>query len=67
MECKQKQNLDLCNCTYEPCKRKGNCCDCISYHLHARELPECCFPARAERTWIRSFEYFAELVAQGAI
>jgi len=67
MECRQKHNLELCSCTYEPCKRKGTCCDCLSYHLRARELPACCFPVDAERTWNRSFENFAELVAQGRI
>ena len=58
-------NIDLCNCSYEPCKRKGTCCDCMRYHLRARELPACCFPVDAERTWNRSFEHFSELVAQG--
>jgi hypothetical protein len=43
MECKIDQNLKLCNCSYEPCSRKGTCCDCLSYHLRARELPACCF------------------------
>ena len=26
-------NLARCNCSYEPCSRKGKCCDCIAYHL----------------------------------
>ena len=67
MECKQRHNLELCSCTYEPCKRKGTCCECIGYHVRARELPACCFPAAAERTWNRSFEHFAELVARREI
>ena len=67
MECKQSSNLQNCNCTYEPCARKGICCDCISYHLHMRELPACCFPNDAERTFNRSFEYFAQLVASSKV
>jgi hypothetical protein len=67
MECKIDQNLKLCNCSYEPCSRKGTCCDCLSYHLRARELPACCFPGDAERTYDRSFEHFARLVANKRI
>jgi len=67
MECKQSTNLKKCNCSYEPCSRKGICCDCISYHLRMRELPACCFPDDAERTFNRSFEYFAQLVASGKV
>jgi hypothetical protein len=62
MECKKEENLKSCNCTYEPCSRKGFCCDCIRYHLKMRELPGCCFPKDAEATYDRSFEYFAGLV-----
>lgn len=64
MECKKEKNLDHCNCTYEPCSRKGICCDCLTYHLKKRQLPACCFPKDAERTYNRSFEHFAELVSQ---
>jgi hypothetical protein len=64
MECKQENNKKKCNCTYSPCSRKGICCDCLNYHLPNRELPACCFPADAERTYDRSFEYFARLVTQ---
>jgi len=67
MECKQKQNKANCNCSYEPCSRKAICCDCLRYHLSNRELPACCFPADAERTYDRSFEHFARLVAQRRI
>jgi len=63
VECNQSQNLESCNCTYDPCPRKGMCCECISYHLKARELPACCFPPKAERTYDRSFAHFAKLVA----
>ncbi|MDD2235797.1 MAG: DUF6485 family protein [Kiritimatiellae bacterium] len=67
MECKQDQNRDHCNCSYEPCSRKGVCCDCLTYHLRSRELPACCFPDHIERTYDRSFETFAELVTQRKI
>jgi hypothetical protein len=65
MDCNHERNLTECNCTYEPCPRKGICCDCIKYHLRMRELPACCFPDSAERTYDRSFEYFAGLVQSG--
>jgi hypothetical protein len=67
MECKKDRNSRSCNCSYSPCSRKGVCCDCLSYHLSSRELPACCFPAAAERTYDRSFEHFARLLAAGKI
>ncbi len=67
MDCKKEQNLKNCNCTYDPCARKGACCDCLQYHLRMRELPGCVFPNEAERTWDRSFEHFAKLVSRGAV
>ena len=67
MDCKKEKNLDKCNCTYEPCSRKGVCCDCLTYHLPKRQLPACCFPKEAERTYNRSFEHFAELVSKQKI
>ena len=67
MECNQNKNLKKCNCTYEPCSRKGMCCECITYHLRSRQLPACCFPKEAERTYDRSFELFADLVSKGKI
>jgi hypothetical protein len=67
MECKQESNRKRCNCTYEPCSRKGVCCDCLKYHLASRELPACCFPPDAESTYDRSFEHFVRLVASGQV
>ncbi|MCX6997158.1 MAG: DUF6485 family protein [Kiritimatiellaeota bacterium] len=67
MECKQKDNRSRCNCSYEPCVRKGVCCECLRYHLRSRELPACCFPDQAERTYDRTFAHFARLAASGAI
>ena len=63
-ECNKEENLQSCNCTYEPCPRKGICCECIQHHLRDRELPACCFPAKAEATFDRSFEHFARLVSE---
>ena len=67
MNCKQPTNATKCNCTYEPCSRKGMCCDCLRYHLSSRELPACCFSAAAEATFDRSFEHFARLVTNRKI
>ena len=55
----KKRNLDFCSCSYDGCSRKGVCCDCLQYHLKSRQLPGCCFPPSAERTYDRSFEAFA--------
>jgi hypothetical protein len=58
-ECKNHQaNLERCNCTYEPCSRKGCCCECLEYHRRMGELPACCFPAEVERTYDRSIRRF---------
>jgi len=60
MECKKETNLDQCNCTYEPCSRKGICCECVAYHKNHGELPACFFSAEAERTYDRSIRKFIE-------
>lgn len=65
MECKKDNNRKGCPCTYDPCPRKGNCCDCLAFHLRSRELPGCCFSREAERTFDRSFAHFARRVAGG--
>ena len=57
MECRQEQNLKMCNCTY-PCSRKGICCECIAYHRRAGELPACYFDDKTERTYDRSVEAY---------
>jgi hypothetical protein len=62
MECNISANKARCNCTYEPCSRKGKCCECIAYHLASDELPACAFPAEVERTYDRSFTRFARVV-----
>jgi hypothetical protein len=59
MECpNHEKNMKRCNCTYEPCPRKGVCCECIAYHKRAGELPACCFPDAVERTFDRSITRF---------
>jgi len=59
MECKQNENAENCACTYTSCSKRGICCECISSHLKQRQLPGCCFPPDAEKTYDRSFENFA--------
>jgi len=67
MDCNKNRNLKNCNCTYDPCSRKGVCCECLSYHLAMRQLPGCCFPDAVEKTWDRSFERFAQMVEAGEV
>jgi hypothetical protein len=59
MECKKAKNEKGCTCTYQ-CSRRGICCECIAAHLQKRQLPGCCFPPDAEKTYDRSFEAFAK-------
>lgn len=58
MECNQSQIKSTCTCTYEPCSRKGKCCECIVYHRKNGQLPGCLFPADVERTYDRSIGCF---------
>ena len=58
MECQLDANQDTCTCTYEPCPRKGKCCECLSYHRQFNELPGCLFPPEVERTYDRSIARF---------
>ena len=59
MDCpNNEQNMAMCNCTYEPCAKKGRCCECIAYHRRAGELPACYFPDQVERTFDRSIARF---------
>jgi len=67
MDCKRTENRAGCACTYEPCSRKGVCCECLRYHLASRQLPGCCFPAEAEATFDRSFRHFARLVMENKL
>lgn len=56
--CSREKNLRFCNCTYEPCSRKGVCCECLAYHRKMGELPACYFSAEAEKTYDRSIEQY---------
>lgn len=57
-QCNIDKNKANCNCTYEPCGRKGLCCECIAYHRKSGELPACFFKAEDEKTYDRSMERF---------
>lgn len=57
-KCMIEDNLEKCPCTYEPCDKKGVCCECIAYHWRRRELPACLFPGNVEKTYDRSLERF---------
>ena len=56
----KKTNLDRCNCSYEPCSRKGSCCECLHYHRQMGELPGCYFSKKAEMSYDRSVERYLE-------
>ncbi|MFC1482732.1 DUF6485 family protein [Candidatus Margulisiibacteriota bacterium] len=61
MKCPIKQkNMEICNCTYEPCSRKGICCECMAYHRKSYELPACYFDEEKEKTHDRSVDYFVK-------
>ncbi|MFC1508102.1 DUF6485 family protein [Candidatus Omnitrophota bacterium] len=60
-ECNLKKNKSKCNCSYEPCSRKGVCCECIQYHKGMDQFPACFFPDDIERTYDRSIEKFIEV------
>ena len=53
-----RDNMAMCNCTYEPCPRKGKCCECLAYHRRSGELPARYFTREEERTYNRSISYF---------
>lgn len=54
-------NMGSCNCSYPGCSRKGNCCECLRYHLSMNQLPACAFPDDIEKTYDRSFRRFAQI------
>jgi hypothetical protein len=60
MECTIENNKQKCTCTYEPCSRKGKCCECVVYHREHGELPGCFFPPAVERTYNRSVAKFIQ-------
>lgn len=58
MECNKSRNMDNCTCTYEPCPRKGVCCECVAYHRRNGELPGCLFSQAGEAGYDRSVRAF---------
>ncbi|MBI4656141.1 MAG: hypothetical protein HY746_05240 [Elusimicrobia bacterium] len=58
MEYKKIGNLKSCTCTYEPCSRKGLCCECVGYHRQSNEIPGCFFSKKGEATYDRSIKNF---------
>ncbi|MDD5155706.1 MAG: DUF6485 family protein [Candidatus Omnitrophica bacterium] len=54
----QKQNLANCSCSYDPCSRKGICCECVMYHRQNKQVPGCFFPPQAEKTYDRLINAF---------
>lgn len=60
MDCTLENNLDRCPCSYDPCSRKGKCCECVQYHRQMQQLPGCFFPPELEHTYDRSYKRFKE-------
>jgi hypothetical protein len=58
MECNKSKNLQVCTCTYEPCSRKGLCCECVAYHRRNGEIPGCFFTKKGEASYDRSVSAF---------
>jgi len=58
LECHIEKNKTRCTCTYEPCDRKGRCCECFTYHWSMKQLPGCFFTSEGERTYDRSVRRF---------
>ena len=61
MECNKEQNMKNCNCTYEPCSKKGVCCECVQYHMKIGEMPACFFPDDIEKGYDRSVSNFVKV------
>ena len=62
LTCNRMLNRKSCNCTYEPCPRKGRCCECVAYHRERSELPACYFSREKEATFDRSFTAFTKML-----
>jgi len=60
-ECKSAKTKSRCNCSWEPCSRKGVCCECLAYHWGHQELPACLFPDSVEKAYDRSLRKFLEV------
>ena len=58
-ECPNKEkNLEVCTCTYDPCSRKGMCCECVAFPRKMGELPGCLFSKEGEATYDRTIAAF---------
>jgi len=57
VECKKKENLKSCNCSFD-CEKKGVCCECVKYHREKHELPGCYFSSKEEKTGDRSIKNY---------
>ncbi|MCX7957170.1 MAG: DUF6485 family protein [Endomicrobia bacterium] len=64
INCNLKDNIQNCSCTYEPCSRKGKCCECVEYHRKHGEIPGCFFPKDKEKTYNRSVNYFISIFSK---
>lgn len=60
MECTIEKNKLSCTCSYEPCDKKGKCCECVAYHRKMKQLPGCFFSKETERTYDRSYKRFVK-------
>ncbi len=58
--CRIEEIKSRCSCTYEPCRRKGRCCECVEYHRRSGEIPGCFFSPEAEKSYDRSVRNFIE-------
>mgnify|MGYP005868452405 CR=1 FL=1 len=65
-KCSLNKNTAQCSCTYEPCPRKGKCCECLRYHRLRDELPGCLFPPEVERTYDRSVAFLEAAASRKA-
>jgi len=54
MGCISEQSLKHCTCTYLACDKRGNCCQCVTFHRDRGEMPGCFFSEAAERSFDRS-------------
>lgn len=59
-KCNREKNARDCACTYNACRRRGMCCQCVAYHRKSGEIPGCFFPPEIEATFDRSLKAFAE-------
>ncbi len=62
MECSIEDNKLSCSCTKTTCKRRGKCCECVSYHREHGEIPGCFFSAYGEATYDRSVKNFVNTI-----